>query len=472
MKRKLFLFTLTFLSVTSLFAFTPVSTNELLLSYLENDIDLQKATLQAEKANLSYESTLIDNGINVNLSTGSISLRTSKDGLSVKASPTVKLVMPELNNLSISAKTSLTVQQGNSNPVTDTNIALDIDITSNDKLQLEINKETAERNKLTAIRNLETKALEKEKAFYNDLKNILNSYNTIVQAQSKLYNDLKDFESIQAKGYSQSSSKYRTAELQVLSDKNSIESSIKTFINDYILFYKKCGIDIDLTYGGNFQELLPTDLTEVELLNVEDFDKEKYIEIENAKWTHEINSKKRKLNSSFSLSVNSGYTFKNSLTNSDTVNLGVNSTIGGANLSLGMNIPTTTDPYPTFTINAGVNPNTFRKNNIKTKQEDLAEQQELLDIQTAEINYDNFVISSKQKYEELLWKEETTKKNYDMYEDLRKDMGDWYKEGVVSESDYLSAITNANLYKVKMLINQIDLLIYNNDITRKFIQKQ
>ena len=217
-------------------------------------------------------------------------------------------------------------------------------------------------------------------------------------------------------------------------------------------------------------DLIPSDILDVTLLNVEDFNKEDFIEIENAKWTHEINSKKRKLNSNFSLSANAGYTFNNSLTNSDTVNLGLNSTIGGVSLSAGMNLPTTREPHPTFTFSAGVNPNTFRKNSIKSNQDELTQQQELLDIQIAEMNYENFVISSKQNYEDLLWKQQTTKTNYEMYADLEKDMKEWYEDGVVSESDYLSAITNANLYKVKMIINQIDLIIYNNDITRKFIQ--
>ena len=455
--------------VGNLFAFTPVATEDLLLSYLENDIDLQKATLQAEKANLSYESSLIDNGIDVNLSTGSINLKTSKDGVSLKATPTIKVTAPSLNNLSVSAKTNLSVSANNNSPISDTNINVDVDIISSAHLQSQINKETAERNRISAVRNLETKALEKEKAFYNEMKSLLNSFNSIVQAQSRLYNDLKDFESVQAKGYSSTSSKYRTSELQVLSDKNTIESEIKSFINDYILFYKKCGIDIDLPFGGNFMELLPSDIKEVTLLNVEDFDKEDFVEIENAKWTHEINEKKRKLSSPFSLAASAGYTIDNSLTNSDTVNFGLTSQLGGVSLSAGMNIPTIPDPYPTFTLSAGVKPNTFRKNGIKNKQDDLTSEQELLDIQTAMMNYENFVISSKQTYEDLLWKSETTKKNYEMYDDLRKDMKVWFEQGVVSESEYLNAITNANQYKIKMIINQIDLIIYNNDVARKFI---
>ena len=468
MKRKHFLFTVTLLSVVGLYAFEPVPTEQLLLSYLQNDIDLQKLTLTAEKAALSYDASKIDNGINVNISSGTINFKTSKDGLSVKAAPSVKMTIPQASNLSISAQSNLNPTNEN-NMMTDTTLSLGVDIISSSSKNRKINDLTAQRNKDIAFRNLEIKAIEKEKSFYLELKDLLNSLNSIIQSQKKLYTDMKDFEGVQARGFSKDSSTYRTSELQVLSDKNTIESQIKTFVNDYLMFYKKCMNEIVMPVGFDFMSLIPTDIPKVQPVNVEDFPKENFIELENAKWNYEINSKKRDANSNFSLSANTGYTFDNSLTKSDTLNMGLNSTIGGVNLSAGVNIPMTADPYPSFTLSASVNPNTFRKNSIKNKQDDLTEQQELLDIKTAENNYENFVLSSQQSLDQLLWRIETTKKNNDMYQELREDMKNWYEQGVVSESEYLSAITNANLHKVKMAINDIDLIIYNNDIQRKFI---
>lgn len=468
MKRKHFLFTILFFIVANLFAIELIPTEQLLLSYLENDLELQKLTLAAEKSDLSYKSTKIDTGINVNLSTGNISFKTSENGLSVKAVPSVKMSIPQASNLSLSAQGNLS-PTNKEKPISDTSISLGIDIISSTSLSNKINEITAERNREIAIRNLEQKAIEKEKAFYTELKNLLNSLNSIIQSQKKLYNDMKDFESVKARGFSKSSSTYRTSELQLLSDKNTIETQIKSFINQYILFYKKCGLNITLPYGTNFMDLIPTDIPNVTPVKVEDFNKEKFIEIENAHWNYELNNLKRQLNKNFTLSANAGYTFGNSLTNSDTVNLGITSTIGGLNLQGGVNIPITSEPYPSFTISAGVNPNTFRKNNIKSEQDDLTVEQELLDIQIAENNYENFLTSAKQNLEELLWKQETTNKNYEMYEDLEKDMKAWYKEGVVSESEYLSALTNLNMYKLKIIMNQIDFIIYNDDINRKFI---
>ena len=467
MKKKHFLFLTFLLSVIGLFAFEPLPTDQLLMSYLENDLDLQKLTLAAEKAELSYDSSKIDAGIDVNLATGVINFKTSEKGLSVKTSPTLKVNIPQANNLSLS--TGISINSDKDKVVSDTSINVGVDIISSNRLSNEVSLLNAERSRNIAIKNLEEKALDKEKAFYTELKSLLNTINTVIQSQKNYYTDLKNFESVKAKGYSKSSSTYRTAEIEIFSDKNTIQNQIASLRNEFVMFYKKCGLQIEIADNMNIMNFIPADIPEVELLDVESFNKENFAELENAKWNYKINSMKRDINKNFSLSANAGYTFDNSLTNSDTVNIGVNSTIGGLNLQAGVNIPVIEDPYPSFTLSTSINPNTFRKNSNTKKQNNLSEQQELLDIQIAENNYENFVTSSKQNAEELLLKKETTEQNYEMYQSLENDMKEWYEKGVVPESDYLTAIINANLYKVKLLINDIDFIIYNSDLNKKFI---
>jgi hypothetical protein len=48
-----------------------------------------------------------------------------------------------------------------------------------------------------------------------------------------------------------------------------------------------------------------------------------------------------------------------------------------------------------------------------------------------------------------------------MYSELEADLGKWYKAGITKESEYLSAKTNKEKYKINLLINDIDLIIYN-----------
>lgn len=467
MKKKHFLFICILLSSVGLFAFEQVPTEQLLLSYLQNDMDLQKLTIAAEKADLSNQSINIDTGIDISLSSGTITFKTSKDGLQCTTSPNIKVNIPQASNLSIS--TGMKINSNSNKVISDGTISLGVDIISTNKLSNDISKLNSERNKNIALRNLEEKAIEKEKAFYSELKALLNSINQIIQSEKKLYTDIKDFETVKARGFSETSSTYRMAEIQVFSDKTTIDTQKKSFVNDFIMFYKKCGYDISLPENIDVMELVPNDIPFINPVDVTKYEKEKYKEIENTKWNHKINSMKRDLNSNFSLSANGGYTFNNSLTNSDTINAGISSTIGGLNIQAGITIPVTSSPYPSFTIAAGITPNTFKKNNIKAQQDNLTEKQELIDIQIAENNYENFVISSTQTLEELWWKNETTKKNYEMYNALEKDMKTWFNQGLISESEYLSAKTNANMYKVKSVINQIDFIIYNDDVNKHFV---
>ena len=55
------------------------------MSNLANDIELQKLTIQAEKAILDYDMKALGNGITINLSSGSVIFKTAGDDLTVIA---------------------------------------------------------------------------------------------------------------------------------------------------------------------------------------------------------------------------------------------------------------------------------------------------------------------------------------------------------------------------------------------------
>lgn len=125
--------------------------------------------------------------------------------------------------------------------------------------------------------------------------------------------------------------------------------------------------------------------------------------------------------------------------------------------------------YPAITLSMSLTPNTFRKNSISKKQDALTEEQELLAIETAETEYETKVVETQQKLDSLLWEQKTIEQNLLMYEELEKDMASMYKQGFTSESEYLSAKTNLNSYILKKVMNQIDLIMYNDDVVMNFI---
>lgn len=49
-----------------------------------------------------------------------------------------------------------------------------------------------------------------------------------------------------------------------------------------------------------------------------------------------------------------------------------------------------------------------------------------------------------------------------MYVRLERDMAEYLKAGIITESEYLNAFANREQYRLQLLINDIDLIIYNN----------
>ena len=89
---------------------------------------------------------------------------------------------------------------------------------------------------------------------------MLSSISSIISKQEKLYSDSIDFEAKKIQGYSTSSSTYRQSELKVKSDERDVTTAIHTFIHDSIVFYKKCGYDIQIDENVDLMSLVPSDI--------------------------------------------------------------------------------------------------------------------------------------------------------------------------------------------------------------------
>jgi len=452
------------------FCFEPVSTSDLLMSYLEHDTDLKNNAINAEKAQLSLDSTKISNGFDVTLSTGNITIRTDKDGTSFSVKPTVKASVPQASNLSVSASSNISYKNDESD-INDTKIGVEVDIISTSSLNRKISLMKAERSLKEATRKLRNQAITSEKAFYTELKNLLNSTNSLITMEKSLYTSKLDFEKIKAQGYSTKSSTYRLAEMKVVSGEHDFENSTRSLIHSYTMFYKKCGFEISFDENADFFELVPTDITDIEPIDIRSFNPDLYSEVESALWTHKINSLQRSGNSSFSLKANGGFTYKNSTTNTNTVDAGISSTYEGLSLAAGINMPVEGDMNPTITLSASISPNTFRQNKITKQTKELEEEQELLSIETARSNYETKVVDCEKSLENLQWNQKSDSESYEMYAELEKDLANWYKQGIITESEYISAKINTQSYAVKNIINAIEFIIYNDNIVTMFVEE-
>ena len=448
-------------------------TTTLLLSYVENDAELKNLILAAKKSALSYQSAKIDTGFDVTLSSGSVTLQVNDDGTKLTAKPSVKMSLPQASNLSVTAQTNFSSESSNTS-LSNTSVAVGIDIISSAVISNKLTKLKAERAVTEAQRKIEKRAIAAEKEFYTALKNLLSSINTIMTKRQTLYEDSIDLEAKKVQGYSESSSTYRQAELKVISDQHEIDSAIHSFKYDCVVFYKRCGYDLEIDDKADLMSFVPSGIDEVEPADILKFDKALYTEIENANWTYYINSMERSSKKNYGLSASAGYTFDNSITNSDSIDAGLSGTFGGLTVGAGISLPVKSSQSsisPAYTLSASLTPNTFRKNSITKKQNVLTEEQELLAIQTAESAYETKIVEFQQKLDTLLWEKKTVEENISMYGDLEKDMAQLYQQGYINETEYLSAKNNLNSSIIKKNSNLIDLIIYNDDVISNFVSE-
>ena len=50
-----------------------------------------------------------------------------------------------------------------------------------------------------------------------------------------------------------------------------------------------------------------------------------------------------------------------------------------------------------------------------------------------------------------------------MYEKLEKDMASWYRQGIVTENDYLDARDNCQKAAINLLVNAVDVILFNDE---------
>ena len=485
MKRKILCALVALMTINILGAVELVPTQQLLASYLENDADLKNLALELKKSELNRESTQIDKGFTIKLSTGDMTIKFGDD-TSVSVKPGVNATIPALNNLGIDVSTDLSVQNGQTS-FNGASAKVSVDIISDKTANRKISLLKSDRSVLEAERNLSSKAIDKEKSFYQSLSKLLSSISSIVQKKNSLIDDQNSFEKIKLEGYAVTSQSYIKAEMKVLSSERELESAIHTLINDYKLFYMNCGYELDIDDNTDLTSLIPDDIPVVEAVDITQYKAENYTQVESNLYNQSMNQMSRDASTKLTLSANGGYTYRNNNgTGSNTVSAGVSGSYEGLSLSASVNYSiasgsssntggpgagaASSTSYPSLTLGLSYTPQTSKKNKIQDQLTQIAIEQENAKVASSYNSYENAVKEKLIKLEDIKWNEETNNRNYEMYASVEKNMKDYYNRGLISEKDYALAQINTMQAYVKQLTNRIDLIVYNDEVKAMFVE--
>ena len=470
MKKKVLAALAGLLSLSFLGAVELVPTSQLLASYLEQDADLKNQALELQKAKLNQQSTQIDKGISVKLQTGDMTF-TFGDNNSFSVKPGASVTIPQANNLGLNVSSQVSVNDGKTS-FDSASATVSVDLISANKANREISLLQQERKVLEAERSLTSKALEKEKTFYKNLSNLMNSVTSVLSKKATVFDDNVSFEKIKLQGYTKDSASYVKAELKLFTSQRDYEAAVHTLINDYKAFYISCGRDIELPEDTDFTLLIPTDIVQVEAVDITSFDKSKYKDIESNEWNKEINQMSRDASTKLTLTANGGYTYRNTNGNaSNSVNAGVSGTYEGLGVNASVSVPVATEKAsPYVTVGITWTPTTSKKNKISDQLEEISIEQENMKLESAYSSYETTVQERQLKLEDILWNIQSNQTNLEMYEKVEENMKSYYDRGLISEKDYSSACNSTIQAKVKQISGYIDLIIYNNEVIAMFVE--
>ncbi len=448
------------------------SLDNLLAGYMRNDLSVQKESGNMQKVLLQSEITDIEQGFSFQIETGTVTVTTGAEG-SVKFSPKAEFSIPQAANLGISVSTDIEISWGSEDTDVVSNMSLGVsaDIISDTAKKRKLTKIKSERTILEAKRSLQNTFVKAEKEFYTSLKKLYTLVSSVIDAEKDLYDDQLNFEQIKAQGYRTSSTKYRKAQMDVLAANHTVESKKRELMRETRIFAAKCGI-MEFNYE-NAEDFLPTEIPLVEAVKIRSFGKDAYSEIEKAKWIQYINGLERDANGDFNLTASAGYTFKNSKTKSDTIDVGAKFKWLGTGLvaSAGTSMPIGKDSFtPVYTFGVSVDPAAFKKASVQDEIEQIEISQEELDISSAEKSFFTAVIAQHSELSNIEWERTTYEESLDMYTGLEADMKKYYSQGIITESEYLSTKVNKENYRIKCITNRIEQIIYNADTKLMFVR--
>lgn len=438
-----------------------LSYQELLENYCTQDIQFEELAISLQKAELSYKQAEINNGTTVTVSSGSVNLEFDQKGLSTSFSPSVSVEIPSLSNTK--AKISIPLSINNQNiSMQNAGITLSTEIISSSKDDIILSAERSLRTIEEAERKLNARIIALEKAFLNELKEVYSLGLALNDAKEDLLSKEISFESIIIQGYSENSPKYRSSAMAVKSAEFDLEKAKRKYNTTLESFLSKCGAEsTDISF---------LEIPEVDLLDILDFEKERFGKIEETVWSNYVANTSRNNKKDFTLAANTSANLsleKESL--SPTIGAGLSAAYKGFTGNLNLNFPISDNRNPSVSFSITWNPNQTKIAAFEKESASLDERKESLSLQSAYEEYENRVDEYQVEKENLLWQYEKNTEELSMYKDLAEDTEYWFNQGIVSESEYRQSISNYEKAILSVITSKIDMLIYNLDLKSLFI---
>ena len=418
-----------FISLNVLFAQENIY-DKILEYRCKNDTDIVLIENEAAIALNNYKSVRLNSLFAFDFSsTLNFNLSSEKDKSGFSVQPSVSAGMPLYNNLGLKLSAPYSYKMGKSSQ--DFSLGLSGDIYSQARKRKKQEIETS----LEALKEAENKVRRvkelAEKKLLTDIQKILNEYSALLSKRlSGIQADI-NYKQILAEGYSETSSKLRTARLNLISSERTEKETEFSFEVSARLFFESCGLDIPKKDEDDFFIRLAKSLPKQKLISMENLKAENYKPLLKAENDYKKLLEKNKMDlSPFSASASLGYSY--TMNQNKNISSGLQLMFPGVRLDTGLSLSLDSASVPAMQVSFSINPLAIYDYYLNKKNVSLKEAGEKIKLGNTRNNFAKEFNTFKLKWEQLEWQQIRYAEELDIYKENAEEHAKWFQRGLIN----------------------------------------
>lgn len=454
-----------FISLNVLFAQENIY-DKILEYRCKNDTDIVLIENEAAIALNNYKSVRLNSLFAFDFSsTLNFNLSSEKDKSGFSVQPSVSAGMPLYNNLGLKLSAPYSYKMGKSSQ--DFSLGLSGDIYSQARKRKKQEIETS----LEALKEAEKKVRRvkelAEKKLLTDIQKILNEYSALLSKRlSGIQADI-NYKQILAEGYSETSSKLRTARLNLISSERTEKETEFSFEVSARLFFESCGLDIPKKDEDDFFIRLAKSLPKQKLISMENLKAENYKPLLKAENDYQKLIEKNKMDlSPFSASASLGYSY--TMNQNKNISSGLQLMFPGVRLDTGLSLGLDSGSVPAMQVSFSINPLAIYDYYLNKKNVSLKEAGEKIKLGNTRNNFAKEFNTFKLKWEQLEWQQIRYAEELDIYKENAEEHAKWFQRGLINSLEN----KQASLQYITALLGSADsniaVHIFNAELKEAF----
>lgn len=432
----------------------------------KNDTDIVLIENEAAIALNNYKSVRLNSLFAFDFSsTLNFNLSSEKDKSGFSVQPSISAGMPLYNNLGLKLSAPYSYKMGKSSQ--DFSLGLSGDIYSQARKRKKQEIETS----LEALKEAEKKVKSvkelAEKKLLTDIQKILSEYSALLAKRlSGIQADI-NYKQILAEGYSETSSKLRTARLNLISSERTEKETEFSFEVSARLFFESCGLDIPKKDEDEFFIRLAKSLPKQKLISMENLKAENYKPLLKAENDYKKLLEKNKMDlSPFSASASLGYSY--TMNQNKNISSGLQLMFPGVRLDTGLSLSLDSASVPAMQVSFSINPLAIYDYYLNKKNVSLKEAGEKIKLGNTRNNFAKEFNTFKLKWEQLEWQQIRYAEELDIYKENAEEHAKWFQRGLINALENKQASLQYITALLGLADSNIAVHIFNAELKEAF----